>query len=192
MSRGGAVIIRRRNVSRCSLVLLLSGLAVNVSFAQEERQEDEPADEVIDEITVYGAQSLTRLKYEYEVAEEDFYDLFSELNDDPEYDVVCRTERREGSHINHRVCRPRYELDVLTQDAQAILGMRGRVRAPVDATVMEKDRILRDRIAQLASEDPRLLEALIQYRDKYQIYESERSRRCVGGPLLCGDGDSED
>ena len=34
--------------------------------------------------------------------------------------------------------------------------------------------------------------ALIEYRDKYQLYKSETARRCVGGPLLCGGGDSED
>ena len=83
-------------------------------------------------------------------------------------------------------------LRLAVQDAQGALGIRGRQRAPVEATVMEKQKVLRDKIAQLASEDPRLLKALVDYRDKYQVYLSERSRRCVGGPLVCGDGDQSD
>ena len=178
------------------MVLLLCCLVAGASLAQESAPEGVPDEEPIDEITVYGAKSLTKLKYEYEVAEENFYDLFSELNDDPQYDVICRTEKREGSHINQRVCRPRYELEVLSQDAQGALGIRGRQRAPVEAVVMEKDKVLRDKIAELASEDPRLLKALIDYRDKYQIFLSERRRRRLmtittgGGPeqqRQCGD-----
>lgn len=185
-------MMHTNNLSRGRLILLFCGLVASASFAQEDERDGVPAKEPIDEITVYGAKSLTKLKFEYEVAEDSFYELFSELNDDPEYDVVCRTERREGSHINHRVCRPSYELEALSQDAQGALGMRGRHRVPVEAVVAEKKRVLRDRIAVLATEDPRLMQALIDYRDKYQIYLSERRRRCVGGILLCGDGDLGD
>lgn len=172
--------------------LTLCVFAAGGSLAQEAPAEDAEAREPVEEITVYGEKSLGKLKFEYEVAEESFYKLYNELNDEWKYDVVCRNEMATNSHIRHRVCWPRYALEAMEQEADSKFFPRGAVDPGVPALMTAEGKRLRERIARLAEEDPRLLQALIEFRDKYQLYKSERGRRCVGGPLLCGDGDAED
>lgn len=41
-------------------------------------------------------------------SEEDFYDLYNELNDIKEYDVRCRYEMPTGTRIKNHICRARY------------------------------------------------------------------------------------
>ena len=172
-------------------VLALYGFAGPWSLAQNEVGEGAAADETVDEITVYGEKSLPKLKLEYEAAELNFYNLYNDINDDYRYDVICREEAPTGSHIKQRVCWPRYELEAREQEGKSNF-FRGYNDPGMAAEELFIKKKMRERIAKLAEEDPRLLKALIEYRDKYQLYEHERTRRCTGGPLFCGGGDSED
>lgn len=67
---------------------------------------------------------------------------------------------------------------------------RGAIDPAAGATTMAMGKKLKDKIAALAEEDPRLLEALVEYRDKYQTYVSERKKRC-GSFLACGEREDE-
>ena len=175
-------------LSYAVLSAYLCYVGVPVAMAQASRTSDETTPDDVDEVTVYGKKSLAALKFEYEVAETDFYDLYSELNDDWRYDVVCRKEAPTGSHIKRQVCWPRYALEAFSQEALAKL-RRGNIDPGADALILDKRRELRNRIAKLAEQDPRLMQALVAYRDKYREYKSERKQRCAGNVLICGDGD---
>lgn len=168
-----------------TILLLLCSIGCSFALAQDEAAEAgaEP-EEAIDEITVYGEQSLSTLKMEYEAAELSFYNLYNELNDDRKYDVVCRKETRKGSHIKHRICWPRYQLDARTQEARAKF-FRGEIDPGVMALDIAEEKVMKERIAKIAEENPQLLEALVEYHEKYTTYDSEKRRRCIG----CGDMD---
>jgi hypothetical protein len=183
-----------RNVGvwvRALYVLALCGFDAQAALAQDEVVKDTAAEETVDEITVYGEKSLPKLKLEYEAAELNFYNLYNDINDDRRFDVICREEAPTGSHIKQRVCWPRYELEAREQEGKSNF-FRGYTDPGMAAEELFIKKKMREQIAKLAEEDPRLLKALIEYRDKYQIYKNERVRRCVGGPVLCGGGDSED
>ena len=177
-----------KSVSYVLIVGAILGGISPLALAQDEATEQ---DEPIEEIRVYGEKSVTKLKFEFELAEESFYDLYSELNDDWEYDVICRKEAPTGSHIKHQVCWPRYELEARSQEAMAKL-RRGHIDPAADATVMSKNKRLRERIATLSEEHPQLLEAMMNYHDKYRTYRSERAARCAWGLLACGSGEQDD
>jgi len=69
-------------------MLLGMGLP-QAAVAQEDSPEATAESGEIDEIVVLGARSLTLLRQEVIVAEDRFFDLYNELNDDDKYDIVC-------------------------------------------------------------------------------------------------------
>lgn len=155
----------------------------------EAQEPDSAADDVLEEITVYGEKTTLELKREYELAEEKFFNLYNELNDDWRFDVVCRREAPTGSHIKQQVCWTRYELLAREQEGKSKL-FRGYVDPGMMAEELFVDKEMRNRIAGLAEEDPGLLKVLIEYRDKYQAYQSERKKRCTA-LIGCGDSDED-
>jgi hypothetical protein len=169
-----------------ALLLLLPGFVAAQQLVSEQSDvTSPPADEPIEEITVYGEQPLVKLKVELEHAESSFYNLYNQLNDDWKFDVVCRKEAPTGSHIKRQICWPRYQLEARSQEAMAKL-RRGYIDPAADATAMAMSKELRDRIAALAEEDPKLLQALVNYRDKFVGYRQERVRRCSESVLPLG------
>ena len=92
-----------------ALFIALSALPI-VAFAQDEEAPIQVAsnEEAIDDIVVVGQKSLSNLRRGIFKAEEDFYSVYNELNDDRDYDVFCRYERATGTNIKHHVCRARF------------------------------------------------------------------------------------
>lgn len=64
----------------CVLIFLL--LFVSMPQLAAGQEDGSEAAEPIEEITVVGEKSTLKLKYEYELAEDSFYELYNELNDD--------------------------------------------------------------------------------------------------------------
>ena len=186
-----------RWVTSAGIILLICASSQIAKAQEPEVATDGPSDEItavatdepIDEITVVGEKSVLKLKYEYELAEDNFYEMYNELNDDWEFDVICRNEAPTGSHIRRRICWPRYELELRTEEARSML-QRGAIDPAAGASAMAMSKRLKDKIAALAEEDPRLLEALVEYRDKYQAYESERKKNCRA-LIACGNSDED-
>jgi len=57
--------------------------------AQTTDSETEELDAAIDEITVVGARQLGAMRAEVELAEDQVFALFNDLNDDHGYDIIC-------------------------------------------------------------------------------------------------------
>ena len=89
------------------LVLIPIGTSSIVSAQDAERSPAAPT-ETIEEIVVYGDKSLTALRQAIFRAEENFFDLFSSLNDDDDFDIRCFYETPTGTHIRHHVCRANF------------------------------------------------------------------------------------
>ena len=172
------------------LILVLIPIGVrNIALAQEQEPEQAPEapTETVEEIVVYGDKSLNTFRQAIFRAEENFFDLFSSLNDEEEYDIRCFYETPTGTHIRRHVCRANFVTDATSAEA-ATIRTRGP-RYPVQdakTVIMQKKRKLREKMETLVSSNPELLKALNNYTNAKQEYVCEREMKTKGTTLSCG------
>jgi hypothetical protein len=162
----------RNIIAKSTAVVVLATLPC-IGSAQEETSN---VDDTIDEITVMGARSLALMRAEVAEAEQAVYDMFNELNDDDDYDIICKKETRIGSQIPRRVCLVRMYRERLaeltvdeTQDSLLIVGTMTNSR--------KHQEILIEKMRALAKEHPELLDAL---RERYRLeaeFDAAREER---------------
>jgi len=102
------------------LALFVAVLAFPMAAAGQDEQASAGAaskDQAIDNIVVVGQKSLAELRREVVKAEEGFYSVFNELNDEKDYDVRCFYESPTGSHLKNHVCRARFVTKAYSQHA---------------------------------------------------------------------------
>ncbi len=167
-----------------SLAALTAGLLTATAFAQEQSAEEsvEEAGDRLEEIIVYGQKPLWRLRRDIDLAEDRFYDLFNELNDDPRLRVTCRKEAKTGSHVRTKICRTQLELNLLEADAEGQLrlgsiGRRGQLGGATLGDARYANELLKEKMARMAEENEDVLRALLQIGVARQMYESEKERR---------------
>ncbi len=110
-------------------------------------------------------------------AEENFFDLFSSLNQDDEYDVRCYYEVPSFTHIRRHVCRAKFVIDATSAESAPALGNVGAFSRPAVYEIRRKKKIMRELMEALVAERPELLQALNDYTDKKQNLEAEKERR---------------
>ena len=135
--------------------------------------------ESIEEITVYGDKPLHTLRREVYTAEENFFDVFSSLNQDDEYDVRCYYEVPSFTHIRRHVCRAKFVIDATSAEAAPALGNVGigAFSRPAVYEIRRKKKRLRELMEAMVVEHAELLQALNKYTNSKQILESEKKRR---------------
>jgi hypothetical protein len=154
--------------------------------AQEEEQAPVAPTETIEEIVVYGDKSLATLKQVVFRAEENFFDLFSALNDDDEFDIRCFYELPSGTHIKRHVCRANFVTAATSAAAETFRTRGPRIpTVPAETVIMQKRRQLQEKMELLISVNPELLEALNKYTNAKQEYQSEREMKGKGKLLFC-------
>lgn len=88
------------------LIVLLSVVAFPVgALAQDE---DSQSSEPIDEITVYGEQSLIHLQNEVNFAQESMFEVFNTLNTNDSFEVECRYQTRLDTRRRYLACVPKF------------------------------------------------------------------------------------
>lgn len=162
--------------------VLMVGAFPSVSLCQP--ASDQGVEEIptkpIEEIVVYGEKSLPNLRREVYRKEENFFAVFSSLNDDDEYDISCFYEVPSFTHIRRHVCRANFVINATS--AQAAIWRTEGPRYPVipaQTVIMQKKRRLGVKMEKLAAEHPELLEALNEYTNAKQILQSEK-QKCEG------------
>ncbi len=174
-------LLRNYNISGAltsGAMLLLVLLPIGMCrFALAQKVEQAPI-ETIEEIIVYGHKSLHTLRQAIFRAEEDFFDVFSSLNDDDEYDIRCFYETPTGTRIRRHVCRAYFVTEATSAEAE-IWRTEGPRRpiVPAAGIIQIKKKRLREIMDALISERPELVQALSEYTDAKQIFESERKRK---------------
>lgn len=146
-------------------------------FALAQEVEQAPI-ETVEEIVVYGDKSLHTLRQAVFRAEENFFAVFSSLNGEDEYDIRCFYEVPSFTHIRRHVCRAYFVSDATSDAAETWRtdGPRHPI-VPAAAIIQTKKRRLREIMEALVSERPELLQALSEYTDAKQIFESKKTRR---------------
>jgi hypothetical protein len=108
------------------------GAFPSVSLCQSVSDQDveEKPTKPIEEIIVYGEKSLPNLRREVNRKEENFFAVFSSLNDDDEYDIRCFYEVPSFTHIRRHVCRANFVINATS--AQAAVWRTEGPRYPVE------------------------------------------------------------
>ena len=182
-----------RRFTTLGIVLLLlhttSGMSRITYAAEDEQQSLENIDEIvsetveqessetIEEIVVYGEKPLHALRREVYRVEESFFDLYSSLNQDDDFDVRCYYEVPSFTHIRRHVCRAKFVVDATSAEAGRLLGKAVGPALPADVVIEGKKEKFREVIEALVAEHPELLQALGEYTNARQILKSEKERR---------------
>ncbi len=191
------ILKRKFNFSRFSvlgimLLLLLATINMGQTVLAEEVEQRPPitmeeiaseaseqeSSETIEEIIVYGDKPLHTLRRQVYTAEENFFDLFSSLNQDDEYDVRCYYEVPSFTHIRHNVCRANFVVEATSVQYVEIRTRGPRYpTVPPELVIAKKKKILRQKMEALVAEHPELLQALTEYTSKRTTFESARDKR---------------
>jgi len=133
--------------------------------------------ETIEEIVVYGDKPLHALRREVYRVEESFFELYSSLNQDDDFDVRCYYEVPSFTHIRRHVCRAKFVVDATSAEAGRLLGKAVGPAVPAEVAIEAKKERFREVIETLVAEHPELLQALGEYTNARQVLESEKERR---------------
>ena len=167
------------------LVLISIGMS-NIASAQEVQQSPAAPTETIEEIVVYGDKSLHTLKQVVFRAEEDFFELFSSLNMDEEFDIRCFYEIPTGTRIRQHVCRANFVTAATSAEAGSWMTHGPKIPvAPAKTVIMQKRRHLQEKMEALIVANPELLRALSKYANAKQEFQTERERKCEGRIFVC-------
>lgn len=161
--------------------LLLPGTALS---AQETRVTDSATTEnteisrMPESVIITGQQSIRDLEIQFSNAEDIMYDMFNELNDDNRYDVHCNMERRTGTTIAQRSCKPQFLIDSTTNNAKAFIaeaqGMTAVRVPPVQSELQYRYPILEEKMKTMAIEHPEFSDAIMK---RYELSEELRLRK---------------
>ena len=168
------------------LAFFVSSLFYAVALAQESQETiddivsgavEQESSESVEEIIVYGNKSLITLRRGVYRAEDNFFAVFSSLNQDDEYDVRCFYEIPSFTHIRRHVCRAKFVSDATSAESARLLGKVGGPARPAELVIQRKKKRLGEIMEALVAEHPELLQALGEYTEKKQIFVSEKERR---------------
>jgi hypothetical protein len=151
---------------------LLVLLAIANANAQEAVSEDS---ENLEEVTVVAPRTPTMMRADIVRAEEYVLGIYNALNDDDDYDIRCDTETPLGSHIPERVCRPVYSMRIEAQAAREFLQFG--TMTPTGGEIAYHHSILKEKLAELSSANPSLVQALQRYYDVSAAYDEAREER---------------
>jgi len=185
--------LKFRRFTTLGFVLLLLYATIGMSritYADEDDQQslanmdeivsetvEQESPETIEEIVVYGDKPLHALRREVYRVEESFFELYSSLNQDDDFDVRCYYEVPSFTHIRRHVCRAKFVVDATSAEAGRLLGKAVGPAMPAEVAIEAKKERFREVIETLVAEHPELLQALGEYTNARQVLESEKERR---------------
>ena len=132
-------------------------------------------EEVREEVVVVGQKSMSTLRKEVYDAEEEFYDRYNALNDDPEYDVHCYYETATGTRVKNHVCRAKFVSDAFARHAGRNRNDMSRVaNQGADPVMEEKTAIFEEKLGTLVNANADLAAAFQRYNDARAEYFAAR------------------
>ena len=159
---------------RIPAIIVSLALLTELLMAQSVVPDATGIDETIDEITVIGAKSLVEMRHEITLAEDRVFTLFNDFNKDDGYDIICKKQTPIGSQIPQRVCLARMYREGRSEAVADDFGEFADNKMPAAA---KHQRILREKMRNLAAQHPELLQALQKRRSLVKEFEAERQRR---------------
>jgi hypothetical protein len=152
-------------------VLVLTALALPLAAAAQD-------DEATEEIVVVGDKSVGQLRREVYEAEENFYDLYNALNDDPDFDVKCYYETPTGTHVKNHVCRAKFVVDSYAKHAGRNNNDLTRVaNQDANPAIAEKTAQFEEKLGALVNTNAELQAAFLEYNNARVAFFAAREDR---------------
>lgn len=135
-------------------------------------------DDGIEEVVVQGSSSVF-LREQLELAEDELYALYNDVNTIEEFDIQCRLHARTGTRVPQRRCLPNFAARLDERKGQAVLrNLSGSSAYDLDwlqpeAEMTQKSLQLQTHMQRLALEHPELLEAMRALYGLMQGVEAE-------------------
>ena len=154
------------NVRTVLLLGLVAGPCA-VVYAQDTPADTPVLDTPLEEITVIGQRSIMSLRIQVDKAVDRMYSIYNEINQDDDYDIVCRREAPTGSRIKRKLCTPVYVERLQTEATQRALydmDESGSTSLYIDYTEIARNDVkLRENMKKLILENPELLAAVLEH-----------------------------
>jgi len=164
-----------------SIAAIMALAASGFANAQEPAEE---ADEVPEEITVFGQKTLLNLRFAVERAETDFFNRFNEFNDDDQYDVFCDEIAKTGSRIRRRTCWSPFEREIDEDETKRAFETGSRVGVRNEGLIRLKREKQAELLKNMVLENPELQKLYTDYGNANIRFMTERQRRCADN-ILC-------
>lgn len=151
-------------------------LGVSPALAQDVRPEtSSKTGKRVDEITVVGDETVPRLRGKLRRLDEEFFDRYNELNENDQYDMICKKEARIGSQILYTVCRSKLHRVRQSETGNDVL-LRDGIDIPVsDAWARRHYRKVRENVSNVTAKDETLSSMLaerVKLRERIETLKS--------------------
>lgn len=157
-----------KKISQIFLAGLILTFCSQIS-AQEDILADSDEHKTTTEISIQGPRSARVLRKELDEMTDVVHNLFNELNDEPEFDIVCHVETGIGTKMKAKKCAPNYVNNATSREIQAYLrsmpsagsssgAPNGRI--PANAVLAVKNIIFKEKMASFAKENKEFRDAL--------------------------------
>lgn len=147
-------------------------LATTFDDAVTEAEEQE-----LDEVIVSG-MTLRQMRDAIVAAEQRFYDLYNELNQDDDFDIHCHERASLGTRIRRRQCLIAFQEEAQMMYARAVLN-GDYSPDPVMMTLERRDEYRRNALA-VINGDVRLRRMIQERARLEEKYKAERRKRFKG------------
>lgn len=130
-------------------------------------------------------KSIYDIRRELRAAETRMADIFNDLIEDDQFKIICKKNKRAGSHIGRWGCEPNFVIKARASDFQKGQMAFGVGRAmefvrsnrQLNYSFAEKRVEMESLIVDLAVENPELYDAILEARDLKADYELARELR---------------
>ena len=166
-----------RNTLTTAAILLLALVSFNVS-SQESESSDEitPSAQPIEEISVIGQRTLSRLHLRITEKEDEIYAFFNANNSSDRMDIICTRRRPTGTNILLRECEPRFIKNLRvekTRDQRLGIGV-GFTQGDLVGLSAQDFENLENEMLLLISTNPEFAEKMAELVNVSEDYEAQR------------------
>lgn len=174
------------NPLKTNVLVVVAALLCHSSALAEEGEEP------IEEITAYGQKTLLNLKFAAYQAEDSFFNLFNELNDDDRFDVYCEKRARKGSRIRTRQCWSPFEREIDEEAARDyfLTGGSGFVALQNEGKIRQMRKKQAEMLKVMVLENPELQQRYVELGKANMRFAEERNKRCEGR-IICRGAEEE-
>jgi len=167
-----------RNILTTAAILLLGLVSFNVSSQEtESSNEVTPSTRPIEEISVIGQRTLSRLHLLITEKEDEIFAFFNANNSSDRMDIICTKRRPTGTNRLLRECEPRFMKNLRVEKTRdQRFGIGAPIFSQVDLVGLSEQDFenLQNEMLSLMSTNPEFSDALADLVDLSEDYEAQR------------------
>lgn len=149
---------------------------------------DTPLRDLPEEVVITGGRGLMDMRLQLLEAEKRAYDVFNSFNDEKRFHISCNMHQPTGTRLEQQVCQAQFELEASRVHGVVFLdslcdvmcvnrgdGQSHTVHVPQEIVIASQMDAYRRKMRQIAEQHPEFLDALIEYTQLREDYETSVS-----------------